>query len=246
MRFLLVFLFSSQLILGITFEELDFIRSLSNDKNSIIQNGTDSCNKYFEKNKYLSGSRKFQNFYLCKFSKKRNRFYIYMLAVENKTNLSLKEFCTEVLMSRPEISDHMDKQLDYQNKEYLSGFYIDNFFNDKVMNFTNDTAKDDLIVNNEINNFILQNRKDFTNDNSLNNDLVSKEIDKINRIRKKIINNSESDLDKIIKSQLKEIVRYKIFVNDTKKFISYSCNWQPGKGLEPYVKREKFSEFENS
>ena len=47
MRFLLVFLFSSQLVLGITFEELDFIRSLSNDKNSIIQNGTDSCNKYF-------------------------------------------------------------------------------------------------------------------------------------------------------------------------------------------------------
>ena len=32
-----------------------------------------------------------------------------MLAVENKSNLSLKEFCTEILTSRPEISDHMDK-----------------------------------------------------------------------------------------------------------------------------------------
>ena len=28
-------------------------------------------------------------------------------------------------------------------------------------------------------------------------------------------------------------------------FKSYSCNWTPGKGLNPYVKREKFSEFEN-
>ena len=49
MRLLLVFLFSSQLILEITLEDLDFIRSLSDDKNSIIQNGIDVCNRYFEK-----------------------------------------------------------------------------------------------------------------------------------------------------------------------------------------------------
>ena len=246
MKFLLVFLFSSQLILEISLEDLDFIRSLSNDKNSIIQSGTDTCNRYFEKNKYSTGTRKYQNFYLCKFSNKRNRFYIYMLAFENKSNLSLKEFCTEILTLRPEISDHMDVKFDYQNKEYLSGFFIDNLFNDKVINFTNEIAKDDLIINNEINNFILQNRKKFTNDNSFNNKLVSKEIEKINRIRRKLIKNSESDLDKVIKNQLKKIVRYKIFVNDTKKFISYSCNWQPGKGLVPYVKREMFNEFEKS
>jgi len=67
----------------------------------------------------------------------------------------------------------------------------------------------------------------------------------MNRIYKKIVSNTETDLDKIIKSELNNIVRYKIFVNDLKNFQSYSCNWKPGKGIEPYVKREKFSEFEN-
>ena len=113
------------------------------------------------------------------------------------------------------------------------------------MSFTNEVNKDRLIINNEIDNFIIQNRKNFTDNNSLNNDLIQKEIDKIEKIYKKIANNSESDLEKLIKNQLNEIVRYKIFVNDTKNFISYSCNWQPGKGLIPYVKRERFSEFEN-
>ena len=245
MKFLLAVLFSSQLFLQITLEELDHFRSLSKDNNSIIQNGTKSCNNYFEKNKYSIDSKKYENFYLCKFSKKRNRFYIYMLAVENKTNLTLKEFCTELLSSRPEVSDHMDKKLFYQKKDYLSGFYIENFFNDKVLSFTNEVNKDRLIINNEIDNFIIQNRKNFTDNNSLNNDLIQKEIDKIEKIYKKLANNSESDLEKLIKNQLNEIVRYKIFVNDTKNFISYSCNWQPGKGLIPYVKRERFSEFEN-
>ena len=44
---------------------------------------------------------------------------------------------------------------------------------------------------------------------------------------------------------LSKIVRYKIFVNDVKNFRSFSCNWSPGKGLDPYVKKEKFKEFEN-
>ena len=245
MKFLLVLLFSSPLVLQVSLEELDYIRSLSKNNISIIENGSKSCNKYFEKNKYLSDSRKYQNFYLCKFSKKRNRFYIYMLAVENKSNLSLKEFCKNILKSRPEISDHMDQNLLFQKKDYLSGFFIENFFNDKVLNFTNDFSNNMLIIENEINNFIFKNRGKFSEDNSINNALVSKEIEKINRIYTKIVNKSNSDLDKIIKKQLDEIVRYKIFVNDTKDFISYSCNWQPGKGLVPYVKREKFSEFEN-
>lgn len=245
MKFLYLVLFSSQIFLYITFEELDYIRSFSQDSNSIIQNGTKACNSYFEKNKYSSGSRKFQNFYLCKFSKKRNRFYIYMLAVEKKDKLSLKEFCIDTLKSRPEVSDHMDKKLFYQKKDYLSGFYVDNYFNGRILNFSNEFDKDRLIINNEIDNFILQNRKNFTDDNSLNNDIVSNEVDKINRIYKKLVNNLDTDLDKVIKNQLDEVVRYKIFVNDTKNFISYSCNWQPGKGINPYVKREKFSEFEN-
>ena len=124
MKFLLVLLFSSPLILQVSLEELDYIRSLSKNNNSIIENGSKSCNKYFENNKYLSGTKEYQNFYLCKFSKKRNRFYIYMLAVEKKNNLSLKEFCKNILKSRPEISDHMDQNLLFQKKDYLSGFFI--------------------------------------------------------------------------------------------------------------------------
>ena len=114
-----------------------------------------------------------------------------------------------------------------------------------MLNFFNDRDIDNLILNNEINEFIIKNRYNFSDDNVSNNDLVSKEIQKLNRIYKKIIDNYESDLDKVIKNQLEQVVRYKIFINDTKKFISYSCNWQPGNGMIPYVKREKFKEFEN-
>ena len=55
----------------------------------------------------------------------------------------------------------------------------------------------------------------------------------------KVITNSESDLDKVIKKELDKKVRYKIFVNDLGTFTSYSCNWEPGKGLIPYVKKRK-------
>ena len=54
-----------------------------------------------------------------------------------------------------------------------------------------------------------------------------------------------SNLDSIINQQLEKIVRYKIFVNDVQNFKSYSCNWKPGNGEIPYVKREKYSEFED-
>ncbi len=247
MRFLLIFLFCcSNLISEISLEDLDFIRSISeSNTESIINNGTKFCNDYFDKRKFSKDSSKYENFFMCKFSKKRNRFYIYMLGVDHKENLSVKNHCTEILNSRPEISDHMEPKLNFQKKNYLSGFYIDNFFNDKVLNFFNDRDIDNLILNNEINEFIIKNRYNFSDDNVSNNELVSKEIQKLNRIYKKIIDNYESDLDKVIKNQLEQVVRYKIFINDTKKFISYSCNWQPGNGMIPYVKREKFKEFEN-
>ena len=247
MRFLiLILIFSSQILVEIKFEELDYIRSLTSANYvSIIENGSRACNNYFQINKFSFDSNKYENFFICKFSKKRNRFYIYMLAVEYDNKKSLKEFCSEVLTSNPEVSDHMLKKFRFQKKAYLSGFYVDNFFNDKVLNFFNDLEKDKLILNNEINNFIIQNRFNFTEDNDQNNKLVLNEIRKANKIYKKIVTNSESNLDKVIKVQLEKIVRYKIFINDIKKSKTYSCNWQPGKGLEPYVKREKFSEFEN-
>ena len=247
MRFLLIFLLCcSNLISEISLEDLDFIRSISeSNPESIINNGSKFCNNYFEKTKFSKNSSKYENFFMCKFSKKRNRFYIYMLGVDHKENLSVKNHCLEILNSRPEISDHMESKLIFQKKNYLSGFYIENFFNDKVLNFLDDREIDSLTLNNEINEFIIKNRYNFTDDNVSNNDLVSKEIKKLNRIYKKIINNDESDLDKIIKKQLEQIVRYKIFINDVKNFQSYSCNWKPGEGIDPYVKREKYSEFEN-
>ena len=64
-------LFSSLLFPQITFEELDYIRSISSEKTeSIIFNGTKTCNDYFENNKYSNESKKYKNFFMCKFSKK--------------------------------------------------------------------------------------------------------------------------------------------------------------------------------
>ncbi len=243
---ILLFLYSSYSFLNISLEDLDYLRSLGNENSqSIILNGTKSCNNYFDKNKFTNNPSKYENFFLCKFSKKRNRFYIYMLGEENRQGIPLKKFCRETIEKRPEIIDHLDKKFIFQKKEYLSGFYIENFFNNKVLNFVNNIKKDELTINNEINEFIIENRFNFSQDNTLNNKLITQQKEEIQKIYQKVLSNSESDLDKIIKKQLNDIVRYKIFVNDTSKFISYSCNWQPGKGLDPYVKKEKFSEFEN-
>ena len=71
--------------------------------------------------------------------------------------------------SWPDISDHMDGKNLFikKKKEYLSGFYVDNFFNNKVLNFSDDYRKrSKLTINNEINNFILENRFNFSNDNA--------------------------------------------------------------------------------
>ena len=228
--------------------ELDEFRSISNPSSqSIIKNGTSFCNDFFENNKKLvfTENKRFKNFFLCKFSEKRNRFYIYMLSQAKDKNLSIKESCINIINNWPWISDHMDKDFNFQAKDYLKGFFIENIYNDRVLNFSNNLEKDSLLINNEIDNLIIEKRKSFTKDNLKNNELIQIEINKINRIYKKILSNNESDLEKLIKIELNKIVRYKIFVNDVINFKSYSCNWQPGKGLVPYVKREKFSEFED-
>ena len=55
----------------------------------------------------------------------------------------------------------MDENFYYQSKEYLKGFYIENLFNNKILNFTKN-LKDDLnLINNEINNIIIDNRKNI-------------------------------------------------------------------------------------
>ena len=243
--FFIFLIFSTNLFSKLTFEELDIIRSYSNtDSESIIQNGTNFCNDYFKKN-FSSTELNYQNSFTCKFSKKRNRFYIYMLAVDKKSSYSLKEFCSNILLSWPDIYEHMDKNFKFQKKDYLSGFYIENFFHDKVIDFSNNYENDQRIISNEINNFILNNRKNFSDNNTENNLLIKKEINKINKIYKKIISGTETDLDILIDKILEDIVRYKIFVNDIANYKSYSCNWIPGKNIDPYVKREKYSEFEN-
>tara|TARA_B100002019_G_C21107800_1_gene516830 strand:- start:105 stop:848 length:744 start_codon:yes stop_codon:yes gene_type:complete len=241
----LILIFFSNFIFSITFEELDFFRSIT-DKNSpsIIENGNNYCNDYFE-SLSVSPNYKYKNNFMCKFSKKRNRFYVFMLGVEKKQASSLRDMCAKILESWPEIYDHMDEKFKSHKKAYLSGFYVDNFFNKKVLDFSNNIIEDQRKIDNEINNFIIENRFNFSQDNVENNLLLQKEINKINKIYKKIINRSITDLDVLIKKILDNIVRYKIFVNDIKNFKSYSCNWHPGKGSDPYIKREKFIEFEN-
>ena len=244
--FFLFLIFSTNLFSKLTFEEIDLMRSYSDaDAKSIIQNGTRFCNDYFKKN-FSSSELNYQNSFTCKFSKKRNRFYVYMLAIDKRDSNSLKEFCSDILSTWPDIYEHIDKKsLKFQKKDYLSGFYIENFFYDKVIDFSDNFDDDQRIISNEINNFILKNRDNFSNNNKENNLLIEKEIRKINKIYKKIISGTKTDLDILIDQILTDIVRYKIFVNDIVNFKSYSCNWKPGKNLVPYVKREKFSEFEN-
>ena len=246
MKIIFIFLFFSINIFSkITFEELDLIRSYSdNNANSIIQSGTSFCNDYFEKN-FSSSELNYQNSFTCKFSKKRNRFYVYMVSVDKKGSTSLKEFCSDILLSWPDIYEHVDKNFKFQKKDYLSGFYVENFFYDKVIDFSDNYENDQRTISNELNNYILKNRNNFSDNNKENNLLIEKEIKKISKIYKKIISGTKTDLDNLIDQILTDIVRYKIFVNDVAKFKSYSCNWIPGKDKDPYVKREKFSEFEN-
>ena len=245
-HFIFLILFSQISFVNITLEDLDYFRSISNiENNSIISSGTDHCNNFFDRNNLIINYEKYENFFLCKFSKKRNRFYVYMLGVEKKGTEKLKDFCTRIMNNWPLVSDHLDKNFPSENQPYLKGFYIDNLFNETILDFSKNYKRDQRLINNEINKYILENRDLFTKNNIKKNEIIEKELKKISLIYKKVISGDISNLDKIIKNQLDKIVRYKIFINDTKRFISYSCNWEPGKGLEPYVKREKFSEFEN-
>ena len=168
-----------------------------------------------------------------------------MLSVQKKGKLPLKDFCMDILNQWPEILDHTDPKLRYQKKDFLSGFYVENFFYDKVLDFSNDYKRDQQLISNEIDNFIIKNRNSFSDNNQLNNELIENEIKKINKIYKKILTQDTTNLEFLINKQLDSVLRYKIFINDVKNFQSYSCNWKPGKGINPYVKREKFSEFEN-
>ena len=246
MKIIFIFLiFSTNIFTKLTLEEIDHIRLFTDpNSNSIIQNGTSFCNDYFEKN-FSSEKYKYKNSFTCKFSKKRNRFYVYMVSVDKKGSISLKEFCSDLLLSWPDIYEHVDKNFKFQKKDYLSGFYVENFFYDKVIDFSDNYENDQRTISNELNNYILKNRNNFSDNNKENNLLIEKEIKKINKIYKKIISGTKTDLDNLIDQILTDIVRYKIFVNDVAKFKSYSCNWIPGKDKDPYVKREKFSEFEN-
>tara|TARA_B100000035_G_C21033632_1_gene569722 strand:+ start:3597 stop:4355 length:759 start_codon:yes stop_codon:yes gene_type:complete len=242
-------LFSDLIFNNIKLHEIDEFRYFANPSSiSIIENGSTHCNDFFENNKKLvfSNNKTFKNFFLCKYSSKRNRFYVYMLSQAKIKNLGIRESCINILNSWPWIEDHMDQDLNFQTKDYLKGFFVENIYNNKVLNFSNDLAKDSLIINNEIDNIITQRRKSFTKDNLKNNKIVKDEINKINKIYNKILSSNYSNLDKIIQIELNKIVRYKIFINDITTFTSYSCNWAPGKGLSPYIKKEKFSEFENS
>ena len=246
MKIIFIFLiFSTNIFTKLTLEEIDHIRLFTDpNSNSIIQNGTSFCNDYFEKN-FSSEKYKYKNSFTCKFSKKRNRFYVYMVSVDKKGSTSLKEFCSDILLSWPDIYEHVDKNFKFQKKDYLSGFYVENFFYDKVIDFSDNYENDQRTISNELNNYILKNRNNFSDNNKENNLLIEKEIKKISKIYKKIISGTKTDLDNLIDQILTDIVRYKIFVNDVAKFKSYSCNWIPGKDKDPYVKREKFSEFEN-
>ncbi len=232
----------------ISLSEIDFFRKITNpDSIPIVTNGENHCNDYFEKKRGSSqfDENKFKNFFSCKFSPKRDRFYIYMLSVERDKNIPLRDFCKNIILDNSYVADHMDKIYIYQKKEYLNGFFVENLFNDRVVSFKNNYEKDQQIINNEINNFIINNRSKFSSNNDENIKLLRKEKRKLEKIYRKVITNSESDLDRVIKKELDKIVRYKIFVNDIRTFTSYSCNWVPGKGLIPYVKKEKFSEFED-
>ena len=186
---LLLFFYSSQSLSIITLEEIDYFNSIS-EKNyiSIISSGTEFCNNYFSNQIGAANiENKFKNIFLCKFSKKRNRFYIYMLSVDKKENIPLRDFCKQVIEEWPSVLDHMDEKLSFQNKDYLQGFYVENFFFDKVISFSNNFENDQLIIRNEIDNFILRNRDTFSENNKLNNQLIKQEQNKIQKFIKKLV-----------------------------------------------------------
>ena len=58
--------------------------------------------------------------------------------MKKKDKFKLKDFVKILLNNWPEISDHMDKKFLFKKKNnFGNGFYVDYFFNDKVLNFSN-------------------------------------------------------------------------------------------------------------
>ena len=169
-----------------SFQSLGLNDSLDQQKNNknyfITDSAMKSCNDFFQKKKALTGdeANKYKNFFMCKFSKKRNRLYVYMLSENRIQDVSIKESCKKILRTWPDVLDHMNSKLQYQVKKHLAGFF-----------------------------------------------------------------SPHKENHSFIKSNLDKLIRYKVFINDIKKFKSYSCNWKPGKGLNPYIKIEKFKEFDN-
>ena len=183
-KIILLALFANFLVGNLKLSELDSLRALTiSDSTSIISSGNNLCNEFFEKNKNLNTNpKKFKNFFLCKFSEKRNRFYIYMLGVERDYTFSLKENCLQIIQNWPWISDHMDEKYSYQEKEYLSGFFIENIFNKKVLKVSDNVFIDEQILNNELNKLIIANRNNFSEDNDKNNDFLQKFYQKFKKV----------------------------------------------------------------
>ena len=242
-------LFFSELVFAnLTIEDLDFYRKSSNPQSiSIVSSGTNYCKNYFSSDKSINISleKTFKNSFSCKYSLKRNRFYVFMVAQTRNQEKTIRENCLDVLNNWPEIMDHMDETFFDQRKLYLKGFYVENIFNNQILSFSNIYAQDELEKKNLINQLILDKKSSFSFNDEENNKLIKREILRLEKIYKKIMENKIPDLHKIIKLELDKITRYKIFINDLNGFKSYSCNWKPGKGLNPYVKKEKFNEFEN-
>lgn len=242
-------LFFSELVFAnLTIEDLDFYRKSSNPQSiSIVSSGTNYCKNYFSSDKSISISleKTFKNSFSCKYSLKRNRFYVFMVAQTKNQEKTIRENCLDVLNNWPEIMDHMDETFFDKRKLYLKGFYVENIFNNQILSFSNIYAQDELEKKNLINQLILDKKSSFSFNDEENNKLIKREILRLEKIYKKIMENKIPDLHKIIKLELDKITRYKIFINDLNGFKSYSCNWKPGKGLNPYVKKEKFNEFEN-
>ena len=246
MKLIFIFLFfiSNLSFTKLSLEDLDSLKSFSNSNSlSLIESGTKFCNNFF--NPIKIKSENYKNSFFCKFSKSRNRFYIYMLAHHKDTNSSIKNFCINFIKEQEFIFDHLSEILVNQNREFYKGFYIDNLFNNSTLDFSNNINQDRVTMNNEINRLIENKRNIFSKNNKKNNFILQQEISELKRIYNKIINNQISDLDKITSIELNKITRYKVFINDIKNYKSYSCTWTPGKGIVPYIKKEKFSEFEN-
>ncbi|MEK9620081.1 MAG: hypothetical protein VW078_08305 [Flavobacteriales bacterium] len=245
---IIVIFFSKFLHSYLTLEDIDFFRQISNPNSiSIVSSGTKYCEDFFNENRIYkpNSDNSITNTFSCKFSYERNRFYIFMLANTKDQSKSVRENCLAIINNWPDILDHLDKNFFSVNKTYLNGFFIENMFNEQVLKFSNIYKKDIDERRNQINKFIIDNKNKFSSNDKENNELIKNEISKLEKIYNKIINEEDTSLDKLINSQINKVTRYKIFVNDLVNFKSFSCNWVPGKGLNPYVKREKFSEFEN-